>query len=171
MTASAEENWSDSNGTQYYTGQSVYRGDVALIRYDSYSSAGYAYTGAAHTSTNSKVAGMFSRWAQYRDPICDNGVVTGEWCGTVRNVGVDIWYLVNGFNVWARHVDVAMAGGPTCPTHGDSGSPLYHRRSDGRIDAMGILSGSLPTGIECDIYFTDIRDAYYGLPGTIKTTI
>ena len=32
VTASSEENWSTSTGTHYYTGQSVYRGDVALIR-------------------------------------------------------------------------------------------------------------------------------------------
>jgi hypothetical protein len=170
VSANSEENWSDSNGTQYYTGQTVYRGDVALIRYYSYSSSGIIYSGAAHTSTHSSVAGMFSRWAQFGDAACINGVTTGEWCGMVTATGGNAWYLVNGFNVWARHVVQAEAVGWTCPTHGDSGAPVYQKRSDGRVDALGILSGSLPLGIECAAYFTDIRDAYYGLPGSIKTS-
>lgn len=32
VTANSEENWDSVHGTQYYTGQSTYRGDVALIR-------------------------------------------------------------------------------------------------------------------------------------------
>jgi hypothetical protein len=71
--------------------------------------------------------------------------------------------------VWARNVDEGYAGGNTCPTHGDSGSGVYQNRSDGRVTAFGIQSGSLPLIISCHIFFTDIWDAYYGLPGVLKT--
>jgi hypothetical protein len=70
--------------------------------------------------------------------------------------------------VWARHVVDASALGNTCPTHGDSGGPVYRKRSDGTVYAVGIYSGSSPIVIGCDAFFTDIWDAYYGLPGTLK---
>ncbi len=35
--------------------------------------------------------------------------------------------------------------------------------------AVGIMSGNVQVPA-CKIVFTDIRDAYYALPGTIKTT-
>lgn len=165
-----EENWSDTNGTQYYTGQSVYRGDVALIRYYSYGSGPYIYSGAPHTSTYRAVAAMNSRWSQVGDAACVNGVTTGEWCGMVVATGVNRWYVVNGWDVWARHVVEADAGGNTCPTHGDSGGPVYRKRSDGKVTAVGVLSGSVPLVLACAAYFTDIWDSYYGLPGTLKTS-
>ena len=52
---------------------------------------------------------------------------------------------------------------------GDSGSGVYQKRSDGKVTAFGILSGSAPLVLACHIFFTDIWDAYYGLPGTLKT--
>lgn len=57
VASGSEENWSNTGGTQYYTGQSTYRGDVALIRYYSYSSSPYVYSGAPHTSNAKAVAG------------------------------------------------------------------------------------------------------------------
>jgi hypothetical protein len=165
-----EENWSDANGTQYYTGQSVYRGDVALIRYPSYHTGPYIYSGAPHTSTYSAVAAIHSRFSQFGDAACIDGVVTGEWCGMVTQTGANIWYVINGFSVWARNVVEADALGPSCPTHGDSGAPVYQKRSDGKVTALGILSGSLPLGVDCGAFFTDIWDAYYGLPGNLKVT-
>lgn len=168
VASGSEENWSDSNGTEYYTGQNVYRGDIALIRYSSYSSAASIYSGAPHTSTSSAVKSMASRWSQVGDAACVNGVVTGEWCGMVTATGGNAWYIVNGINVWARHVNQAEAVGNTCPTHGDSGAPVY-RTVSGGVAAVGVLSGSLPLVAECAVYFTDIQDAFYGLPGSLKT--
>ncbi len=166
----SEENWDATYGTQYYSGQNVYRGDVALIRYASYASAPYVYSGAPHTSTYSAVYGMASRWSSVGDAACVNGVTTGEWCGMVTATGVNVWYVFDGPNVWARHVVRAEAAGNTCPTHGDSGGPVYRKRSDGKVYAVGIYSGGAPLVAWCLAYFTDIWDAYYGLPGTLKTT-
>ena len=171
VQSGSEENWSDSTGTQYLTGQTVYRGDVALIRYSSsYTSSAYIFSGAPGSSTYSGVYAMASRWSQVGDAVCVNGKTTGEWCGMVTGTGVNIWYLINGVNVWARHVVDATAVGNTCPAQGDSGGPAYRKRTDGKVYAVGILSGSLPIGVACDALFTDIWDAHYGLPGTVKVT-
>ncbi len=165
-----EENWDATYGTRCFPGQNVYRGDLALVRYRStYSSGPYAYTGGPHTSTASAVDGTASRWSQVGDAACVNGHVTGEWCGMVTATGANIRYIFDGINVWARHVNIALAAGNTCPTKGDSGAPVYRRVSSSRIAAVGIDSGSAPLVAACQAYFTDIWDAYYGLPGTIKT--
>jgi hypothetical protein len=171
VTSASEENWSSTTGTQYYPGQSVYRGDVALIRYHSNGSSGtYIYSGAPGTSTASAVAVMHTQWAQTGDAVASNGVTHGEWSGVVTTTGGNIWYLVNGIHVWGRNMVVATALGPDCPEHGDSGAPVYQKRADGKVIAFGILSGSLPLGVSCDMYFTDIRDTYFGLPGSLKVT-
>jgi hypothetical protein len=170
VRSGSEENWSTSTGTQYYTNQITYRGDVALVRYNSpLTSAGRIYSGSQTSSSSKAVAGMATRRAQFSDPICNNGFITGPWCGAVLAMGSNILYAADGPNVWARNVVEGYAGGNTCPTHGDSGSPVYQNRSDGKVTAYGILSGSLPLVISCHMFFTDIRDAFDGLPGGIKT--
>ena len=163
-----EENWNDSTGTTYYTGQSTYRGDVALARYSSLGTTGVIYSGAPHTSTHVTVSGKASRYSSDGDAVCVNGVTTGEWCGMVRGVFINRLYNADGPNVWARHMIEALSLGNTCPTHGDSGGPAYRRLSSTSVAAVGILSGSAPLVIGCDAFFTDIWDAYYALPGDIK---
>ena len=170
VRSGSEENWNTSSGTQYYTDQITYRGDVALVRYNSsLTSAGRIYSGSQTSNSSKAVAGMSTRRARSGDPICNNGFITGPWCGAVLATGSNIFYAADGPNVWARNVVEGYAGGNTCPTHGDSGSPIYQNRSDGKVTAYGILSGSLPLVISCHIFFTDIRDAFDGLPGSIKT--
>jgi hypothetical protein len=112
---------------------------------------------------------MYPRRAQVADAICNDGITTGPWCGAVRATGSNILYLGDGTNVWARNVDEGYAGGNTCPTHGDSGSGVYHKESGGAVSAVGILSGSAPIVLACHIFFTDIWDAYTALPGSLKT--
>lgn len=167
---SSLENWSDTGGTEYYTGQTVYRGDVALIQYSGFGSAATIYTGAQNANTSTAVAAMNSRWAQNGDAICVNGYTTGEWCGSVNNTGINVWYVFDGLTVVAKHMVQAFSLGNTCPTLGDSGGPVYQKRSDGKVTAFGIFSGSAPLVASCYVYFTDIRDPYYGLPGTLKVT-
>lgn len=170
VQSATEENWNTTYGTRYYTGQSTYRGDVALIRYtSSYSSAARIFNGSQTSSSSAVVAAMNSRHAQLGDAICNDGITTGPWCGAVLATGSNILYAGDGPNVWARNVVEGYAGGNTCPTHGDSGSGVYQNRSDGKVTAFGILSGSLPLVVSCHIFFTDIRDANSGLPGSLKT--
>jgi hypothetical protein len=171
VTSATRENWNDTYGTRYYTGQTTYRGDVALIQYPTgTSSAPYMYNGAPHTSTSTKVKAMASRESQAPDAACVNGTTTGEWCGVVTATRVNAYYVIDGPNVWARRVVQAEALGNTCPTHGDSGGPVYRKQWTDGVAAVGIFSGSVPEIYACAVWFTDIWDAYYGLPGTLKVT-
>lgn len=97
-----------------------------------------------------------------------NGITTGEWCGAVTATNTDFWYAVNGINVWARHMQGASSPGNTCPTFGDSGAPVYRKQWAAAVAAVGIYSGGVPEVLACDAYFTDIWDAFDGLPGTLK---
>jgi hypothetical protein len=169
VNANSEENWDPNNGTMHYSGQSVNRGDVALIRVKSgYHTSPNIYTGGNSDHVNRVVGQMNSRRVQLGDAVCSSGYVTNYWCGMVTATGVNVLYLTSGPNVWARSVVDASALGNTCPTHGDSGGPVYQWRSDGKAIAQGILSGSIPYAVACDIFFTDIWDAYFGLPGSLK---
>ncbi len=168
VSANSRENWQDGVGTTYYTGEHVYRGDVALIQLSSYTDVGRVYDGDAGTSTNTNVKKMASRRSQVGDAVCANGVTTGGWCGAVLWVNVDIYYFNNGGG-WARNMVHAAAIGWTCPTGGDSGAPVYRNLSDGSVAAVGIHSGSFASGITCDEYFTDIWDPYSAFPGYVKT--
>jgi hypothetical protein len=87
----------------------------------------------------------------------------------VVGTGINILYLGAGPNVWARNVVEARAGGNTCPNRGDSGAPVYRKPSAGQVAAVGIFSGWSSAIIACQVWFTDIWDAYFGLPGTLKT--
>lgn len=167
VASGSAENWNDTNGTQFYTGQTVYRGDVAMIKYKSgFGSAGWIFTA---NTTAVKVKTITSRFSNIGDAACVNGVTTGEWCGAVTGTGINVLYLVNGINTWARNVVRAESGGNPCPTHGDSGAPVY-RKVTGGVAAVGIYSGGLPAVVACQAYFTDIRDSLIALPGSLKVT-
>jgi hypothetical protein len=167
VASGSEENWNVNTGTAYYTGQTVYRGDVALIRYSTAASSAVIYSGAPHSNTTSVVKSVQTRRAQVGDAACTNGVITGGWCGMVTAVNVNAWYFDDGPNVWARRIQQTEALGPSCPQDGDSGGPVFRDVTGGKA-AVGILSGSGAFGVSCAMYFTDVLDADAGLPGTIK---
>lgn len=65
VASGSRENWSTSVGTQYLTGQTTYRGDMALISLSSgKTSAGRIYRGNSESTSSSRVAGMMSRSSQ-----------------------------------------------------------------------------------------------------------
>jgi hypothetical protein len=163
----AEENWNSGVGTVYYTGQSVYRGDVALIRY-SYATAPYIFSGAAGAGTFTGVADMFSRRSQFGDSACDNGYVHGLWCGVVAATGLNVKYFLSEGQPWVRNVVEDDAPGWDCPGHGDSGSPIYFIKDDGNVRAKGIFSGFAFLGVACSVWYTDIWDSWTALPGVLK---
>ncbi len=168
VTSGSEENWQTGSGTAYYNGQSTYRGDVSLIRIDhGATSQAEIYT---NDGTTSRIVGAMSGWVGLGNSVCFSGNVTNYWCGMVTETGVNMWYAGDGVNVWARNVDDASAVGATCPTHGDSGGPVYQWRSDGRAIAQGILSGSAPEILACDMFFTDINNSYIALPGYLMVS-
>lgn len=77
-------------------------------------------------------------------------------------------YNQDGPNVYARNVfrlkpDVAGQ----CNIDGDSGGPVYKRNANGTLTAYGIIGGRIDLIGTCSMVLTDIRDAWYALPGTV----
>lgn len=160
------------------TGQSTYRGDVALIRITSgRSSSPYMYRGGYNSSSYATVAEMWSRSPASGDQYCTGGKNSGEVCGWVVQWSAAGNYTYDGGEV-ARRVWRGDKHG-WCIRPGDSGGPVYTVRSDGKIAAKGIISGASGFGgtdyysgaldPACRNVFTDIWDAYYGLPGVLTT--
>ena len=160
------------------TGQSTYRGDIALIRIDSgKSSAGVMYRGGPGSSQTALVKEMWSRSPQNGDYYCTGGASSGEQCNwAVESVGGNYYYhYPSGVTEIARHVTVGRHYG-YCIIPGDSGGPVYTVRSDGNVAAKGIVSGAYDGRSFADLFlgdppcenvFTDIWDAYWGFPGVL----
>lgn len=174
VASGSRENWTNKVGTQYLSGQSTYRGDMALTTVTSGSSAGRIYRGGSTSTSSSPVSGMFSRRAQSGDQYCTGGSRSGEICGwTVDKVGVDVKYS-DGATV--RNAVTSKSKQGWCTRPGDSGGPVYIV-SGSNIVAKGIHSGGGGGGSDyygglldqCSQVFTDIYEPYYGFPGVIKT--
>jgi streptogrisin C len=117
---------------------------------------------------------MWSRRAQSGDQYCTGGSFSGEICGwTVDAAGVDRY--VSG--KWKRSIVVSSSRQGWCIRSGESGGAVYTVNSNGSVAAKGIHSSSSGGGSDfyggaldpCEEQFTDIWDAYYGFPGTLKT--
>ncbi len=175
VSSATEENWSSTVGTTFFPGETTYRGDLAMIRYRGKESLPRVYDGALHASTWHSVTGNFGR-SFLDDEVCANGAFGGERCGWVSEVGINFKYwppngsTVVGDNVWVRDVVAAVPDpGYDCPINGDSGGPIYRRRADGTLRAVGIHSGRGNYVWGCKFLFTEIMHAVYGLPGTLQT--
>jgi hypothetical protein len=161
-----EENWSNG-GTHGFNGSTTMRGDLALVRLTSgkYSSP-YIYRGGSTSSSGQRVNGR-TGWSGIGNGFCVGGQRSGEICGfRVIWTGINFDYFNDGIirnAVWGRRV------GTACPNAGDSGGPVYEVRGDGTLWAKGVFSGS--TGdvnpLVCDLLYTDINHAYFGLPGDV----
>jgi hypothetical protein len=112
------------------------------------------------------------------DQYCTGGSTKGEVCGWSQNWGAAGNWYYDGTGETARRVWHGTKHGH-CTAPGDSGGPVYTVRGDGGIAAKGIISGSSGFGgsdwytgsleSPCENVFTDIWDAYYGLPGYLQT--
>src|SRR5262249_14145946 len=129
VASGTEENWSTTLGTMKLPGQSVYRGDLALIRFSSLAANGYVYDGAIHSRTTCPVTATPVSYSKGGDVVCADGAYGGEKCGVVHKIGVDVHYTegVGGEpNVWLRNA-VEVDPDDNCPIPGDSGGPIYRR--------------------------------------------
>jgi len=158
------DNWNNSTGSVKVYGQSYYSGDVSTIRMKSgFTSAPYVYKG---DYTYRKVVGAWTLASGLGDTFCTAGKNTPELCGwQVRQTNVTIRYA-DGSTI--RNATRAYRYG-TCTKPGDSGGPIYTKRSTGEAIAKGIISGgSTITSGDCYLNFTDTWLAEKALPGIIK---
>jgi hypothetical protein len=171
----SRENWNSGVGTVKLTGQSVNRGDLALIQVEPGKTApGRVFRGGVGSSSSAAVKEMWARAAKVGDTYCTGGFRTGELCGwKVVKTRANVKYTGNK---WVRNITEGRKQGE-CTSPGDSGGPIYTVRSDGGVSAKGIHSGGGGGGADhwggaldpCAEYFTDIREAYDGFPGILKT--
>ena len=169
VSVGSRENWVRGTGTEYLAGQNVYRGDLALISMSSGASSTYRmYTGGTSSNSSALVKEMWSRSPVAGDQFCTGGAYGGEVCGwKVDQVNVTVKYstgetLRNG----TRGSRSRIGGGVV---QGDSGGPVYTVRTDGGIAAKGIISGAGSDVLSNLMWFTDIWQAYWGLPGYLYT--
>lgn len=160
------DNWNNSTGTVKVYGQNYYAGDLATIRMKSgFSSGKTIYKG---DSTYRRVAGSASLPSWLGDKVCTGGKNTLEMCGwTVRATNVNVRY---SSGTVVKNITRAFREGK-CIKAGDSGGPIYSKRSTGEAIAKGIISGgSTITSGDCWLNFTDTYLAEKALPGIIKHT-
>jgi len=164
VRANDEENWDPVHGTQYYTGQSTLRGDVALIRLNSgYTTSAYIFRGGVNSQISWSVLSWYQRYAQSGDVLNVSGRASGETGPyTVDLTNFDVIYNPPS-DLWARNISSALSLTSPCVAGGDSGGTLFSLVTGG-VKEAGVLSGSGPG--PCRIYFTPIYRSYLGLPGS-----
>jgi len=173
-TDGSADSYSGTTGSHYFKGSTTYRGDLALVTMTaSVQVPPRTFTGNSSSNTSVLVGEMWSRTPAVGDQYCTGGAVSGELCGwTITTVGTDYTvqngYYGNVYTVTSRHVTAGTKAG-SCAQNGDSGGPVYTVRPDGEIAAKGVINSGGTSGSTCTSLFTDIYDAYYGLPGTLAT--
>jgi hypothetical protein len=139
-------------------------------------SSARVYRGGPSSVTSAPVSEMWHRRAQPGDQFCTSAHKTGEVCGwTVEGVGKTIQALSG---VWVRNIVTSKAKRGQCLIGGDSGGAVYTVKSNGSVAAKGIINAGTGGGLDaqggftdpCRSSFTDIWDAYYGFPGTLRTS-
>lgn len=167
VTVSSEENWNAITGTQYYSGQTTYRGDVALIRLKiALTSVAQIYRGGPTSTTHSTVVSRLGRYSYPDENVYVGGARTGETGPYHINfVNTNILYNMDGPNVIAKNVTVGypLFSG-TVLDHGDSGGSVFRVNSSGNIIAVGVVSGKFNDSV----VFTDIWHTYLALPGDLN---
>ncbi len=181
VAANTRENWNKYTGTTHLAGDlassTANRGDIALIQVSSNKISGpYVYADPG-SSSGRTVKEWWSTWSEEGQLFCTDGITTREMCNwQVYDVGIDVVYHnPDGNTPTFRGGNIAIKYGQ-CTKPGDSGGPLYTIRSDGGVAAKGIHSGGAGGGSDdygglydpCFEFYTDIRDPWLGLPGTIK---
>jgi len=168
VQAGCRENWKpgNGNGTVPYCGETINRGDVALIQLATGKDAvARMFRGGPDVSTNSPVRVVWARWSRAGDTYCISAR-SGEICGFVVDAaGVSVWYTDG---TWARNVTDGHKDAGTCPVPGDSGGAIFTIYNDG-VAAKGVHSGGGSFPWACDEYFTDIQHPVQALPGGVSS--
>ncbi|HEX8347888.1 MAG TPA: hypothetical protein VF657_24615, partial [Actinoplanes sp.] len=118
VTASSRENRNPGVGTVYLTGQTTYRGDLALVQMATGRASGTRiFRGGVGSSTSAAIDSMWSRSPANGDQYCTGGRTTGEQCGWVV-ISVRINYTNSNGEV-LRNVTQGRKQGQ-CTMGGDS---------------------------------------------------
>lgn len=178
VSSGSRENWANGVGTRLLSGQSRYRGDLALIEMPYASHSYYLWRGSASTGYSAVISQVWP-WRPYSasgavttaaaGDTCTGGSTTGELCG---------WFFKDD-NVNIRYSDGALLRNAhvlgkdgQCTAGGDSGGPVYWLKDDGTVGVRGIHSGGNNSGGwgNCEEYHTSVWDGIDGW-GVFPTVI
>ena len=175
VTSGSGENWATGTGTVHFPGDTVYRGDLAMVKVTAPGTTqGRIYVGGPTSGTRKAVGAIWTRSPLVADAFCTGGAYSGEQCGwTVAAINADV--LV-GADL-ARNVSVSSAKVGTCLQPGDSGGPVYTNRVDGKVTAKGVVSAGSGGGADfvadendpCYSVFSDVRQALPVFGGSVQT--
>ncbi|NUT35512.1 MAG: hypothetical protein HOV79_20865 [Hamadaea sp.] len=145
---------------------------------------GYVHGGpwnatSTHSRYHLKVASAGS--TVQNQSVCSSGANSGEHCGLiVTSATITTWTCANGGTCHGWRAGNASAT-VASTVGGDSGGPIYQNRSDGRVNARGVVYGG-DTSISCGtvrfsvgncykyVWFTDITRVLNLWGVSIETT-
>ncbi|MGO4255361.1 hypothetical protein [Marmoricola sp. RAF53] len=156
------------------------------------SAAPRMWTGGSSSDTSTTVVGV-DRWTAKGTAVCYSGMKRGVQCGRTVDSDGNGGYVVADASASYKssdgekvsHVARATKGWGKCPQPGDSGSPVYVNTPGPGVAAHGIVSGATfghnfggddefvgkyePLS-HCELFFTEIGQAYQHWAGHIETT-
>ncbi|MFF0850905.1 hypothetical protein ACFYVM_07585 [Streptomyces sp. NPDC003280] len=159
------------------SGQNYYSGDLTLIkvRENSYNVSARIYQ---HDSVMRRVDNRFTTRSSKGQKFCTGGARSSEVCGWKVTETSKRFKYSNGDVV--HNMTVGQKNSGSCVISGDSGGPVYTVKSNGHVNAKGIISGAGCDSVsddgecsdgwdgKCTVFFTDIALAEKALPGGVK---
>ncbi|MFF4535025.1 hypothetical protein [Streptomyces aureus] len=171
------DNWANGSGSVKLHGQSYYSGDLTLIEIieNKYNVSARIYK---KDSILRRVEDRWTRRSKKADKVCTGGARSSEVCGW--KVTATQQRVNYGNGTVALNMTVAEKNSGSCTLSGDSGGPVYTVKSNGAVNAKGIISGGKCETVTddgecsdgwdgiCRVVFTDIALAEKALPGGVK---
>ncbi|MHB9862312.1 DNRLRE domain-containing protein [Streptomyces sp. YIM S03343] len=171
------DNYANGKGSVKLSGQNYWSGDLSLIKVieNKYNVSARIYQ---HDSVMRRVDNRFTTRSSKGQKFCTGGARSSEVCGW-KVTETSLRYKYANGDV-AHNITKGQKNSGSCLIHGDSGGPVYTVKSNGHVNAKGIISGSGCDSMDddgecsdawdgkCTVYFTDIALAEKALPGGVK---
>ncbi len=171
------DNYANGRGSVKLHGQNYYSGDLSLIEVieNRYNVSARIYQ---HDSVMRRVDNRFTTRSSKGQKFCTGGGRSSEVCGWKVTETKKRFKYGNG-DV-AHNLTVGQKNSGACIISGDSGGPVYTVKSNGHVNAKGIISGAGCKSVsddgecsdawdgKCTVFFTDIALAEKALPGGVK---
>lgn len=134
-------------------------GDIAFVQAKWLPISNQVFVGGQDTRSRLPITTWTSTGGHGADRLCFSGYTSGTVCGL--KVGKVTSHNVGGFQVRGA-AEAYQSFGNGCPSSGDSGGAVYRVLKDGRLVAVGVVSGDGHTwgGLGgCSMYYTPLSAA------------
>ncbi|OPG10475.1 hypothetical protein B1R27_02200 [Streptomyces sp. GKU 895] len=171
------DNYANGKGSVKLSGQNYYSGDLSLIEVieNKYNVSARIYQ---HDSVMRRVDNRSTKRSSKGQKFCTGGARSSEVCGWKVTETTKRFKYHDGDVV--HNMTVGQKNSGSCVISGDSGGPVYTVKSNGHVNAKGIISGAGCDSVtddgecsdawdgKCTVFFTDIALAEKALPGGVK---